>query len=97
MDITSLQNPRVKYFVKLRDDKKQRQKDGLMLVEGFDEIQLAFSAGHKPQTLLSAPELVSRLRKYPIAITPMAGWQSFPFRIQLWNHKVCCLGLKFPW
>jgi TrmH family RNA methyltransferase len=60
MDITSLQNPRVKYFVKLRDDKKQRQKDGLMLVEGFDEIQLAFSAGHKPQTLLSAPELVSR-------------------------------------
>lgn len=60
MDITSLQNPRVKHIVKLRDDKKQRLKDGLMLVEGFDEIQLAFAGGHKPQTLLSAPELVSR-------------------------------------
>jgi len=60
MDITSLQNPRVKHIVKLREDKKQRQKDGLILVEGFDEIQLALSAGHKPQTLLSAPELVSR-------------------------------------
>lgn len=60
MDITSLQNPRVKYIVKLRDDKKTRREDGLMLVEGYDEIQLALSAGHKPQTLLSSPELISR-------------------------------------
>ena len=60
MDITSLQNPRVKHIVKLRDDKRQRQKDGLMLVEGYNEIQLALSAGHKPQTLLTAPELASR-------------------------------------
>ena len=60
MDITSLQNPRVKHIVKLRDDKRQRREDGLMLVEGYDEIQLALSAGHKPQTLLSVPELISR-------------------------------------
>ena len=60
MDITSLQNPRIKHIVRLRDDKRQRQMDGLMLVEGFDEIQLALSAGYKPQTVLSAPELVSR-------------------------------------
>jgi TrmH family RNA methyltransferase len=60
MDITSLQNPRVKHIVKLRDDKRQRREDGLMLVEGYDEILLALSAGHKPQTVLSAPELVSR-------------------------------------
>lgn len=59
-DITSLQNPRVKELVKLRDDKRQRQKDGLMLVEGYDEIQLAVSAGHRPQTVLTAPELASR-------------------------------------
>ena len=56
MDITSLQNPRVKQIVRLRDDKRQRQRDGLMLVEGYDEIQLALSAGHNPQTLLTAPE-----------------------------------------
>lgn len=60
MDITSLQNPRVKHIVKLRDDKRQRRQDGLMLVEGYDEIQLALSAGFKPQTILSAPELVAR-------------------------------------
>jgi TrmH family RNA methyltransferase len=60
MDITSLQNPRVKHIVRLRDEKRQRREDGLMLVEGYDEIQLALSAGHKPRTILSAPELVSR-------------------------------------
>lgn len=60
IDITSLQNPRVKQIVKLRDDKKQRQRDGLMLVEGYDEISLALEAGHQPRTLLTAPELARR-------------------------------------
>ncbi|NTU57201.1 MAG: RNA methyltransferase [Anaerolineales bacterium] len=60
MDITSPQNPRVKHIVKLREDKRQRQKDGLLLVEGIDEIRLAIASGHKPQTLLTAPDLVSR-------------------------------------
>lgn len=59
MDIISLQNPRVKHIVKLRDDKKTRKDEGIMLVEGYDEIQLAISVGHKPQTLLSSPELAS--------------------------------------
>jgi RNA methyltransferase, TrmH family len=60
MDITSLQNPRVKHIIRLRDEKRQRRADGLMLVEGYDEIQLALSAGHQPRTILSAPEFVSR-------------------------------------
>jgi TrmH family RNA methyltransferase len=57
MDITSLQNPKVKYIVKLREDKRQRRLDGLMLVEGRDELTLALRAGFKPHTLLTAPEL----------------------------------------
>jgi len=60
MDISSLQNPRVKHIVKLRDDKRQRRQEGLMLVEGYDEIQLALAAGYQPQTLLLAPELATR-------------------------------------
>jgi TrmH family RNA methyltransferase len=70
MDITSLQNSRVKHIVKLREDKKQRQEDGLMLVEGYDEIQLAISAGHKPQTLLTAPELASNQLTF-FAVEPL--------------------------
>jgi TrmH family RNA methyltransferase len=65
MDITSLQNPRVKHLVRLRDDKRQRRQDGLMLVEGYDEIQLALAAGHAPRTILWAPELSGREIQVP--------------------------------
>jgi TrmH family RNA methyltransferase len=60
MDITSLQNPRVKQVVKLREDKRQRQRDGLIVVEGWDEIGLALTSGLKPQTIFTAPELAAR-------------------------------------
>lgn len=60
MDITSTQNPKIKHIVKLREDKRQRQKDNLILVEGFDELTLALSCGLIPQTLLTAPELASK-------------------------------------
>ncbi|MBE0672730.1 MAG: RNA methyltransferase [Anaerolineales bacterium] len=60
MDIVSLQNPKVKYIVKLREDKRQRQRDGLILVEGVDELTLALESGLRPQSLLTAPELASR-------------------------------------
>lgn len=67
MDITSLQNPRVKHIVKLREDKRQRKKDGLILVEGFDELTLALGCGLVPQTILSAPELASQTLTVPHA------------------------------
>ncbi len=57
MHITSLQNDRIKHLVKLRDDKRQRQRDGLMLVEGRDEIELALAAGFVPTTVITCPEL----------------------------------------
>jgi TrmH family RNA methyltransferase len=57
LDITSLQNPKVKYIVKLREDKRQRQRDGVMLVEGHDELTLALGSGLIPQMILTAPEL----------------------------------------
>jgi len=60
MDITSLQNSYIKYIVKLRNNKGQREQDKLMLVEGWDEINLAQASGHQPRTLLTAPELASR-------------------------------------
>jgi TrmH family RNA methyltransferase len=67
MEITSLQNPRVKHLVKLREDKKQRQRDGLILVEGFDELTLALACGFIPSTLLTAPELATQTLTFPYA------------------------------
>lgn len=55
--ITSLTNPRVKHIVALRDKKSQREADGLMLVEGFEEIGLAIESGIKPLTLFFCPAL----------------------------------------
>ena len=62
-----MQNPTVKYIVKLREDKRQRQRDGVMLVEGYDELTLVLGSGLKPQSLLTAPELVSRSIDIPSA------------------------------
>lgn len=69
MDITSTQNPRVKYIVRLREDKRQRQRDGLILVEGFDELSLALRCGLVPRTLLTAPELASQNLNFSAAET----------------------------
>jgi RNA methyltransferase, TrmH family len=69
VDITSLQNPRIKHIVKLREDKRQRQRDQLMIVEGFDELTLALGSGLQPEALLTAPELVSRSIDIPNAET----------------------------
>lgn len=70
MIIASPQNPKVKHVIALRE-RKQRKRDGLMVVEGRDEVSLALACGVKPQTLFFCPalfgesgpeELLSRVR-----------------------------------
>ena len=56
MLITSPQNPRVKQAVRLRD-KRDRLREGLMLVEGYDEILLALDGGAAPRALFYCPAL----------------------------------------
>ncbi len=52
--ISSLSNPRVKHTVAL-NDKKQRDADGLMLIEGFDPVSMALSCGVPVRTLFFCP------------------------------------------
>lgn len=54
MIITSLQNPRVKQVVALRD-RRDRERAGLMRVEGFEELTLALDSGAIPVTLYYCP------------------------------------------
>lgn len=56
LELTSVSNPRVKSLVGLRR-RRQRDQLGLMLVEGYEELTLALSAGVVPQTLYYCPEL----------------------------------------
>lgn len=54
--ITSLQNPRIKQAVKLRD-RHDRDKTNLFVIEGYREILRATDAGHPIEELYICPEL----------------------------------------
>jgi len=54
--ITSLQNGKIKEAVHLRD-RRERDKTGLFLIEGYRELKRAVDAGRKVETLLFCPEL----------------------------------------
>lgn len=54
--ISSLQNPKIKHAVKLRE-RKHREAEGVLLIEGADELQLALKAGIQPLTVFHCPEL----------------------------------------
>lgn len=56
MIITSLQNPRIKQIVALRD-RRDRERTGLMRVEGFEEVSLALTSGAQPRMLFVCPAL----------------------------------------
>ena len=53
--ITSLQNPRVKQLVKLRD-RGARDAAGLFLIEGYREVKRALAAGVKPAEFYCGPD-----------------------------------------
>ncbi|HEX4705811.1 MAG TPA: RNA methyltransferase [Pseudonocardiaceae bacterium] len=57
LELTSVSNPRVRTLVNLRR-RRQRDQLGLMLVEGYEELSLALTAGMVPSTLYFCPELV---------------------------------------
>lgn len=53
--ITSLQNPRVKQLVRLRE-RRERDALGLFLVEGYREVRRALEKGVRPQELYFSPD-----------------------------------------
>lgn len=58
MIITSPQNPKIKQAIKL-NERRHRDREGLMLVEGFEELSLALESGVRPQTVFYCPALFS--------------------------------------
>jgi TrmH family RNA methyltransferase len=56
LEITSPVNPRIKHLVALRR-RRVRELDGVTLVEGYAEVDLALAAGVRPVTLYYCPEL----------------------------------------
>lgn len=54
--LTSLQNPRIKQVVALRD-RRDRDETGLFVIEGYRELLRAAEMGHPVQALYVCPEL----------------------------------------
>lgn len=55
LQITSLQNPRVKEVVKLQK-RPYRDEVGILLVEGYREVKRMLDNGRRPQALFYAPD-----------------------------------------
>ena len=55
--ITSLQNPRVKRFLRLRDKSSARRAAGVFCVEGMREISHCLGSGYEIETLFFAPSI----------------------------------------
>ena len=53
--ITSLQNPRVKQLVKLRE-RRERDEAGLFIVEGYREVRRALEKGVRPREFYFCPD-----------------------------------------
>lgn len=58
-EIISAQNPFVKKLLQLAEKSRVRKKEGLCVIEGLREVQLAIRGGYELQTILYQPELLS--------------------------------------
>jgi TrmH family RNA methyltransferase len=75
--LTSLQNPRVKAVVRLRD-RRHRDRAGQMLVEGQAELRLALEAGARPLALYVCRELAGEEGVDLVAQAERAGAEVVP-------------------
>ncbi len=58
MVISSRQNPRIKSLIALAK-RKERERLGLMVVEGFEEVMVALSSGVRPTEVYFCPDLMA--------------------------------------
>jgi TrmH family RNA methyltransferase len=83
--ITSASNPKLRLVHRLLDSRRQREKEGLFVVEGEDLVQAADDAGIEPVELLRAgedvePELLARFSTmaYPPRVLGVYRRESLP-------------------
>lgn len=82
LHISSVSNPRVKALVSLHR-RRERDRSGVTLVEGLDELRIALDAGARPRELYGCPELMTDPDEWPRLIArirqlPPVGAESEP-------------------
>ena len=73
--ITSASNPRLRQIAALRR-RRDRDREGLTLVDGFEELSLALDSGVRPRTLFWCPELMSQAAAEVVERCREAGAQT---------------------
>jgi RNA methyltransferase, TrmH family len=63
--ITSTQNPKIKSLLSL-EKPRERRKQGLFIVEGLKEVQMAYDAGYRFGNLFFCPEIISLEKLDPL-------------------------------
>ena len=59
-EITSIQNPLVKQMLHLQEKSRERNKNGLFVIEGIKELELAIKGNYTLTTLFYYPKLVAQ-------------------------------------
>lgn len=59
-EISSIQNPLVKQMLHLKEKSRERNKNGLFVIEGVKELELAIKGDYTLRTLLYYPKLAAR-------------------------------------
>lgn len=59
-EISSLQNPLIKKILVLKDKSRERKKEGLFVLEGQRELELAIKGGYQIQTLLFNESIIPK-------------------------------------
>lgn len=58
--ITSVQNQIIKDILKLQEKSSLRKKEGLFIIEGIKEIQLAIKGNYQLKSMLYCPQIISQ-------------------------------------
>lgn len=73
--ITSASNPRLRQVSALRR-RRERDREGLTLVDGFEELSLALDSGVRPRTLFWCPELMAEAARGIVERAASVGAQT---------------------
>ncbi|HLT50308.1 MAG TPA: RNA methyltransferase [Arenibacter sp.] len=59
-EISSIQNPLVRQMLLLKEKSRERKKNGLFVIEGIKELELAIKGSYTVRTILYYPKLVTQ-------------------------------------
>jgi len=82
--IISLQNPKIKSINKLASKSRERQEQGLFIIEGAREISLALEGGYTFDSVFVCPELFAKTA-YPQVLHAISPLILFEVSIEVFN------------